>query len=124
MFPLIRALGVVLVLGGLAHSAGVARLYATAGVPDANRVLLDVWIAQAQLLSGALYIAAARSARAGREWRGLATFAALTIIGFSVAMLPVLIARAPVVFRVPPIAYSLASLAILWRASFRISAGG
>ena len=93
-------------------------------MPDANRVLLDVWIAEAQLLSGALYLAAARSARAGRQWRALATFAALTIIGFSIAMVPVLIARAPVIFRVPPIAYSLASLAVLWRASFTISAGG
>jgi len=124
MIRLIRALGVVLLLGGLAHSAGVARLYATTGVPDANRVLLDVWIAQAQLLSGGLYVAAARRARAGREWRALATFGALTIIGFSAAMLPVLIARAPVIFRVPPIGYLLASLTVLWRLSFRISDGG
>ena len=119
-----RILGVVLLLGGLGHCAGVARLYVTAGVPDANRVLLDVWIAQAQLLSGALYLVAARSARAGHEWRALATLAALTIITFSLAMLPVLIARAPVIFRVPPIVYSLGSLMVLWRASFRISAGG
>jgi hypothetical protein len=124
MIQLIRALGTVLLLGGLAHSAGVARLYATTGVPDANRVLLDVWIAQAQLLSGALYFAAGRRARAGRQWRALAAFGALTIITFSMAMLPVLIARAPVMFRVPPIAYSIASLAILWHLSFRISAGG
>ena len=34
-------LGVVLVLGGVAHTAGVTRLYVTQGVPDANRVLLD-----------------------------------------------------------------------------------
>ena len=108
-----RILGVVLVLGGLGHSAGVARLYATAGVPDANRVLLDVWIAQAQLLSGGLYLAAARSARAGRQSRVLATFAAVTIITFSLAMLPVLIARAPAIFRVPPIAYSLGSAIVL-----------
>ncbi len=106
-------LGVALVLGGVAHTAGVTRLYVTQGVPDANRVLLDIWIAQAQLLSGGLYVAAARNARAGQAWRSLATFAALTIAGFSIAILPVLFARAPMIFRVPPIVYSTVSAIIL-----------
>jgi hypothetical protein len=123
MSPLF-ALGVVLLLGGLAHAFGVSRLYLTNGVPDANRVLLDIWIAQAQLLAGGLYVAAARAALKGRPWRPLAIFAALTIIGFSVAILPVLLARAPLIFRVPPIVYSLASLVVLWRASTTISTGG
>jgi len=110
---LMSTLGVVLVLGGVAHSAGVTRLYVTQGVPDANRVLLDIWIAQAQLLAGGLYIAAARNARAGRAWRSLATFGALTVIGFSVAVVPVLIERAPMIFRIPPIVYSGVSAIIL-----------
>src|ERR1043165_8321871 len=93
MIRFMTVLGVALVLGGLAHSAGVLRLYATSGVPDANRVLLDVWIAQAQLLAGGLYIAAANNARRGLAWRALAVFGALTIAGFSVTMLPVLAAR-------------------------------
>jgi hypothetical protein len=114
-----RILGVVLVLGGLAHSAGVAHLYATAGVPDANRVLLDIWIAQVQLLSGGLYLAAARAARVGGAWRLPATFGALTMIGFSAAMLPVLVMRAPIIFRVPPVLYSLASAIVLVQAGRR-----
>ncbi|HEV3139476.1 MAG TPA: hypothetical protein VGY57_03115 [Vicinamibacterales bacterium] len=117
MIRLLWALGIVLLLGALAHSAGVANLYATKGVPDANRVLLDVWIAQAQLLAGGLYIAAARSARAGRPWQSLATFGALTMIGFSIAIVPVLIARAPIIFRVPPIVYSIGSVVVLVNAA-------
>ena len=91
----------------------MTRLYAAQGVPDASRVLLDVWIAQAQLLAGGLYITAARSARGGKPWRSLAAFGALTIIGFSIAILPVLFARAPVIFRVAPIVYSSVSVIIM-----------
>jgi len=113
MIRLMWGLGLVLLLGGIAHSAGVVRLYLTASVPEANRVLLDVWIAQAQMLSGALYLVAARHARTGRPWRSLAVFGALTIIGFTGAMLPVLFHRAQVIFRLPLIVYSLLSASIL-----------
>jgi len=108
MIRFLTALGVVLVLGGLAHSAGVLRFYATSGVPDANRVLLDAWIAEAQLLSGGMYITAARNARRGLAWRALAVFGALTIAAFSVTMLPVLVTRAPIYFSVPPMLYTIA----------------
>jgi hypothetical protein len=100
-------------LGGVAHSAGVAHLYLTAGVPDANRVLLDVWIAEAHFLTGALYLAAWRGRRAGRPWRALASFGALTMIGFGAVMLPVLFARAPLYVRIPLIVYLVASVVIL-----------
>lgn len=109
--------GIVLILGGLGHSAGVIHLYATAGVPDANRVVLDIWIAEAQLLSGGLYVAAARALRAQWRWRALSVFGALALIGFAVPILPVLVARAPFVFRVPAIIYLAASLVILARAA-------
>jgi len=114
---LLGGVGVVLVAGGLGHSAGVLRLYATDGFPDANRVLLDIWIAEAQLLSGALYIAASRAMRARSSWRALALYGALSIIGFAVPILPVLIARAPLIFRVPAIIYLVVSLFILVRAA-------
>ena len=48
MTRLLPIVGGILVLGGLGHSAGVIHLYATAGVPDANRVLLDVWMVPPQ----------------------------------------------------------------------------
>jgi hypothetical protein len=108
--------GIVLILGGLGHSVGVIHFYATAGVPDANRVLLDVWIAEAQLLAGGLYVAASRASRARSQWRALSVFGALTIIGFAVPMLPVLVARAPLIFRVPAIIYLAVSFFILARA--------
>jgi hypothetical protein len=113
---LLSVIGVVLVAGGLGHSAGVVQRYVSVGVPDANRVLLDIWIAEAQLLSGALYIAASRAMRARSEWRALAVFGALSIIGFAVPMVPVLVARAPLIFRVPDIIYLVVSLFILVRA--------
>ena len=117
MSRLLTIAGIVLILGGLAHSAGVIHLYATAGVPDANRVLLDIWIAEAQLLSGGLYLAASRALRAQSRWRALSVFGALALIGFAVPILPVLVSRAPFVFRVPAIIYLAVSLVILGRAA-------
>jgi hypothetical protein len=114
---LLRAVGIVLVLGGLAHSAGVIHLYVVDRVPDANRVMLDVWIAEAQLLAGTLYLAASRARRAGTSWRALGAFGAVTIIGYAVPILPVLFSRAPIVFRVPAIVYLLVSVFILARAA-------
>jgi hypothetical protein len=105
-------LGVVLVLGGVSHSIGVGLFYATAGVPDANRVLLDIWIAEAQLLGGGLYLAAFRKWRAGTSWRTLSAFGAFTIVGFALPILPVLFLRAPWMFRIPQIIYLAFSLFI------------
>jgi hypothetical protein len=42
----------------LLRTLGVIRLYVTQRVPDANRVVLDVWVAEAQILGGGLYVAA------------------------------------------------------------------
>src|SRR5215510_2159705 len=94
----LAVLGVVLVLGGLGHSAGVAYSYLTAGRPEANRVMLDLWVAQAQLLGGGLYLVASKSAGIGVAWQPPAFFGALTIIGFTISVVPVLFARATVVF--------------------------
>lgn len=110
---LLRGLGIVLLLGGLGHSAGVLHLYLTAGFPEANRILLDVWVAEAQLLGGGLYLAASRASRAGKPSRTLAVFGALVIMGFAVPMLPVLFSRAPLVFRIPVVTYLLLSIWIL-----------
>ena len=116
MTRILFIIGVVLVAGGCGHSFGVIRFYLASGVPDANRILLDIWIAEAQLLSGTLYIAASRAMRGRSEWRALAVFGALSMIGFAVPMLPVLVARAPLIFRVPAIIYLVVSLFILVRA--------
>ena len=115
-------MGVVLVLGGLGHSGGVIHLYATAGVPDANRVLLDIWIAEAHFVSGGLYLAASRALQAGSRWRALSSFGALSMIGLTIAILPVLFTRAPPIFRVPPVIYLVSSLVILVRTA-AITAG-
>jgi hypothetical protein len=114
---LLGTLGSVLVLGGLGHFIGIIRFYLTHGVPDSNRVLLDVWIGEAQIIGGSLYVAAFRAVRSHSRWRSLGTFGAVTIIGYAVPILPVLVARAPVLFRVPAAVYLGLSLWILTRAS-------
>ena len=108
-------LGVVLVLGGLGHTAGVIHLYVTHGLPDPNRVMLDIWIAEAQLRGGGLYLAAFRARRAHTSWRALGTFGALTIIGYALPIVPVLFSRAPLAFRIPAPIYLLLSVLILVR---------
>jgi hypothetical protein len=113
----LKIFGIVLVLGGLAHSVGVTHLYVTAGVPEANRVLLDVWIAEAHLLGGGLYLAACGRWHAGNPSRALAVFGALTIIGFTVPMIPVLFSRAPIQFRIPAVIYLFLSILILTNAA-------
>jgi peptidoglycan/LPS O-acetylase OafA/YrhL len=113
MTTVLKVLGTVLLLGGLGHSVGVTHLYVTAGLPETNRVMLDLWVAEAQFLAGGLYLAAFRSARAGIAWRALAAFGALTAVGFTAAVLPVLFSRAPVIFRIPAIVYLLASIFVL-----------
>jgi hypothetical protein len=109
----LKSFGVVLLLSGLAHSAGVARFYLIAGVPDANRVLLDVWVAEGLILGGSLYLAACRASHAGQSSRVLTVFGSLTIIGFTAPMTPVLISRAPIHFVMLTVIYLLLSIVIL-----------
>jgi hypothetical protein len=109
----LKIFGIVLLLSGLAHSAGVAHFYMTAGVPGANRVLLDIWIAEGLLLGGGLYLAACNASRAGQSPRVLTIFGSLTIIGFTAPMTPVLLSRAPIHFVMLTVIYLLMSSLIL-----------
>jgi hypothetical protein len=88
---LILLLGLTLVAGGLGHLFGVMRLYLDQGLPDMSRILIDLWVGQAQLAGGGFYVAAARAA--GR--------------------VPILFMRAPVTFRIPASAYLILSTWIL-----------
>jgi hypothetical protein len=63
--------------------------------------MLDVWIAEPQLLGSSLHLWAWRARRAHGAWRLLSAFGALTIIGFTLPILPLLFLRTPLVFRVP-----------------------
>jgi hypothetical protein len=109
----LKIFGIVLLLSGLAHSAGVAHYYLTAGIPVANRILLDIWIAEGLLLGGSLYLAACRVSRAGQSPRVLTVFGSLTIIGFTAPMTPVLLSRAPIHFVLLTVIYLLLSVFIL-----------
>jgi hypothetical protein len=113
MVRFLGVFGAVLVLGSLGHSLGIARLYLSAGVPSIDRVVIDLWVAEAQLMSGVAFICAARALARGRSWRALATFAAVNIIGFAAVMLPVVSLRAPVGFRIPQAIYLFAACWVL-----------
>lgn len=115
MSKLLLVLGMILILGGVGHFAGVAHLYVTQGIPEINRVLLHAWVGEAQILAGALYVASFRAFRAGSAWRGLSVGGALMLLAYAVPFIPVLIMRAPMVFRIPPIAYAALSVLILVR---------
>jgi len=106
----LRVLGTILLLGGAGHTVGVAHLYFTAGLPETNRIMLDLWVAEAQLLAGSLYLVASRG---GTRSHALVVFGAVTTFGFAVPILPLLVSRAPVAFITAPIVYILASTYIL-----------
>jgi hypothetical protein len=74
-----------------------------------------VWVAEAHILGGGLYLAAFRAMRAGLAWRALSVFGALTVLAYAVPFVPVLFIRAPMVSGVPPIVYLLLSVFILAR---------
>jgi hypothetical protein len=114
----LRIFGFVLLLGGLGHTEGIVQHYLREGVPDWNRVLLDIWIGQAQLLGGALYFLASHRFEQG-TWRPLAIFGALTVIGLTGPMLPVLFQRASILLRIPSVIYFVLSLLVLVLASRR-----
>ena len=116
MTRLLKVLGITLLLGGLGHTVGVARLYLTSGVSDANRVMVDLFVAEAQFLAGGLYFSASRSASIV-AWRPLAGFAAVAAIGFALPSLIFLYSRAPAFFIVPPAVYLVASVFVLVRLS-------
>ena len=115
MTKTLKVLGIALLLGGLGHTVGIARLYLTSGVPDANRVMVDLWVAEAQLLAGGLYFSASRSASAIAAWRPLAGFGAMAAIGFALPSFALLYSRAPAFFIAAPVVYFVASVFVLVR---------
>ena len=92
---------------------GITHLYLTEGVPDANRVLLDVWIGEAQVLGGVLYLAASRAARSEGPWQLFCAFGALTIIGYAAPFLPVLFSRGSLISSMPALVYLIVSVWLL-----------
>src|SRR5215471_16665687 len=117
MMKMLKVLGIVLLLGGLGHTVGIARLYLTSGVPDSDRVIVDLFVAEAQLLAGGLYLVASRSAGSPTAWRRLAAFGAFGAIGFALPSFVLLYSRAPAFFIAAPAAYLVASVFILVRLS-------
>ena len=109
----LRILGGILLLGGVAHLLCVAHLYSQRGFPDANRILIDGWIAIFQWLAGGLFWTSARAKQRGQPHLALASFAALTVIGFQTPMLPILIHRAPPHFIAVGTIYLFGSGAVL-----------
>ena len=102
---LILVLGVTLIAGGIGHLFGVARLYLASGWPDMTRLLVDLWVGQAQLAGGAFYVAAAMASARGREWKTLALAGAVIVLGWTMLAVPILFVRASLAFRIPALTY-------------------
>ena len=55
---MLRALAIVLLVGGIGHSGSIVVLLRNDRHAQANRVLLDLWVAEVRLLAGGRYLAA------------------------------------------------------------------
>lgn len=113
MARVLRFFGYILCLGGVAHCVGVLQYYHAEGMPEANRVLLDIWIGAAHIVGGILFIAAAILRPSSGSWRTAAYAGAATVLTYTVPFIPVLVARDPRYFLIPPTVYTATSIFIV-----------
>ncbi len=110
----LRILGVVLVLGGLAHAAGVTQKYASVGWSERHKAELVAFIGLVHLAGGALDLLAAGMLRRDEP---SARRAAALACGFTIAWtaldLPILFAEAKLFFQVMPVVYLATHTALL-----------
>ncbi|WP_437673508.1 hypothetical protein [Sorangium sp. So ce131] len=107
------ALGVVLLLGGTAHSAGVLRAFAAKGIPGGDRAAYLAFISLIHWTAGALDVLAGRGLRRGEPWtRGVLTISGLLVTAWGCVELPLLV-DAPLLLRVMPVLYPAAHLGVL-----------
>jgi hypothetical protein len=115
---LAMVLGGILLLGAVGHTIGVARRFATAGVPDGHRVAFLAFITFFHVTGGALDLLGGRGLARGEAWpRGVLSVAAGLILAYSLTMIPVIQASSPL-FRGALLAYALSHAvlaALVWR---------
>jgi hypothetical protein len=104
------AAGLVMVLGGLGHWAGVA-VRASQGTLE-NPIPYLVLIGLAQVTPGALLVIAGRAHAAGeRAGRAIAAIAAIVTVVYAAAVLPAL-GDSPLLFQIAPVVYALAAITL------------
>jgi hypothetical protein len=115
-----RVAGAVLLLGGLAHAAGVAHKYATLGWSERHRAGFVAFIGLAHLTGGALDWLAARTLRRDEPSATLvAAIAAVFTIAWTALDLPILFAEAKLFFQIMPIVYLVTHAALLLTVALR-----
>lgn len=109
----VKLAGIVLLLGGTAHAAGVIHRLVTHGVPDGHRVAYLAFISVVHWTAGALDVIASGGLGRAEPWapRVLAVSAAL-VTAYGVTVSP-LLTSAGVLFRVTPVLYTAMHLVLL-----------
>lgn len=109
----VKIVGIVLLLGGTAHAAGVVHRMAVKGVPDGHRVAYLAFIAFVHWTTGALDVLASEGLRRAEPLgTRVLVVSTLLITAYGVTVSPLLTASG-VVFRLMPILYPAAHFALL-----------
>jgi hypothetical protein len=106
-------LGVVLLLGGTGHFAGISRRFLARGLPDGHRVAFLIFVGVLQLAGGGLNLIARGGLRDGEAWaRRVSLVACALVIAYAASVLP-LLGQASLFLRVAPAAYLVLHAALL-----------
>jgi hypothetical protein len=107
-----RIAGIVLLLGGTAHTFGLLWFYATHGTPEGHRVALHLFVAYAQWVAGALDVIASVGLRRGEPWaRAPLSVGALLAVAFGATAFP-LLSGGPRLLQVAPAIYLVVHLGL------------
>jgi hypothetical protein len=109
----VKLAGIVLLLGGTAHTAGVLHRLATKGTPDGHRVAYLAFIAFVHWTCGALDVLASGGLRRAEPWATrVLVVSSLLLTAYGVTVSPLLTASGALV-RLMPVLYPAVHLALL-----------
>lgn len=109
----VKIAGIVLLLGGTAHAAGVAHRLATKGVPDGHRIAYLAFIAFVHWTCGALDLLASGGLARGESWATrVLLVSTLLVTAYGATVSPLLTASGPLL-RIMPVVYPAVHLALL-----------
>jgi hypothetical protein len=109
----VKLAGIVLLLGGTAHAAGVLHRLATKGVPDGHRVAYLAFIAFVHWTCGALDVLASGGLRRAEPWaKRVLVVSSLLVTAYGVTVSPLLTASGALV-RLMPVLYPAVNLALV-----------
>jgi hypothetical protein len=109
----VKLTGVVLLLGGTAHTAGVLHRFTAMGVPDGHRTAYLAFIAFVQWTCGVLDVLASDGLRRAEPWATrVFVVSTLLVTAYGVTVSPLLTASGALL-RIMPVLYPVVHLALL-----------